>query len=242
MKYIALLLMLTMTIFADEQRMSKAPIIAEAKAKQALVERLQEANFQLTENQMLYDVLFYGLDLFPDVASQTLFGDVSMRAIAGATGLEAVDLDFLDDMIVDSVFCDGAPAAFTHANDILTVMPDRRIVRDALFTTRVLYHGKPSKSGFGAFGFDTFAGKPMIWTLSEPYGARNWWPCKDAPVDKADSVDISVKVCSDLIVASNGKLVDVIGENGFKRYQWQERYPIATYLVSLAIHPYYTYS
>ena len=28
----------------------------------------------------------------------------------------------------------------------------------------------------------------MIWTLSEPYGARDWWPSKDLNTDKADSV------------------------------------------------------
>jgi aminopeptidase N len=78
----------------------------------------------------------------------------------------------------------------------------------------------------------------MIWSLSEPYGARDWWPCKDTPTDKADSVNISLEVPTGLIAASNGKLVETEIIGNWTTYHWQERYPIATYLVSVAIHPY----
>ena len=40
--------------------------------------------------------------------------------------------------------------------------------------------------------FDSHNNIDHIWTLSEPYGARDWWPCKDDPSDKADSVDIKI--------------------------------------------------
>ncbi|NHZ85264.1 MAG: T9SS type A sorting domain-containing protein [Planctomycetia bacterium] len=78
----------------------------------------------------------------------------------------------------------------------------------------------------------------MIFSLSEPYGARDWWPCKDTPNDKADSVDISLEVPTGLIAASNGKLIETEVNGNWTTYHWQERYPIATYLVSVAIHPY----
>ncbi len=101
---------------------------------------------------------------------------------------------------------------------------------------------KPSQSGFGAFGFDTYSGQPMIWSLSEPFGARNWWPCKDIPADKADSADIKVTVPSNLIVASNGNLRAETVNGSQKTFWWHESYPITTYLVSVAIHPYQIYS
>ncbi|MBN1482569.1 T9SS C-terminal target domain-containing protein [candidate division KSB1 bacterium] len=241
MRYLLMFLFVS-TLLADEQQPSIAHLIAESEAKQALVERIRRADIQVTDNQMSYDVIFYHLDLFPDVSSKILYGDVSMRAVALKNGLEKAELDFLNNMVVDSVFFNGQPTSFEHVNNLLTINFDQVVGKNSQFTTRVVYHGKPSQSGFGAFGFDTHFGKPMIWTLSEPFGARNWWPCKDAPIDKADSVDIRVKVRSDLIVASNGNLVDVSEKNGFKTYFWQERYPIVTYLVSLAIYPYSTYS
>jgi hypothetical protein len=81
----------------------------------------------------------------------------------------------------------------------------------------------------------------MIGTLSEPFGARVWWPCKDVNSDKADSVDIRVTIPNDLIVASNGTLREKNIEGNLTTYWWHEQYPIATYLVSVAIYPYRVY-
>lgn len=58
------------------------------------------------------------------------------------------------------------------------------------------------------------------------------------PSDKPDSMDIRVTVPSNLIVASNRSLREKIVEGNRTTYCWHEKYPIATYLVSLAIHPY----
>ena len=76
----------------------------------------------------------------------------------------------------------------------------------------------------------------MVSTLSEPYFARSWWPCKDYPDDKADSVDITITYPSDLFCSSNGVMVaDIDNLDGTRTTYWEHRYPITTYLVSLAI-------
>ena len=82
----------------------------------------------------------------------------------------------------------------------------------------------------------------MIYTLNEPYGARAWFPCKDVPSDKADSMDIQITVEKDLIVVSNGLLKSKTENTNSTTYWWHEEYPISTYLVSLAIHPYQKFS
>jgi hypothetical protein len=41
-------------------------------------------------------------------------------------------------------------------------------------------------SGFGSFIVDEHNGTPVMWTLSEPFGARDWWPCKQDLNDKID--------------------------------------------------------
>ncbi|HVP36791.1 MAG TPA: M1 family aminopeptidase, partial [Terriglobales bacterium] len=84
---------------------------------------------------------------------------------------------------------------------------------------------------------------PIISSLSEPYYARTWWPCKDHPSDKADSADINVTCPSNLIDASNGMLRAVIDNgDGTKTYKWHESYPIATYLISVAMTNYTIFS
>ena len=84
---------------------------------------------------------------------------------------------------------------------------------------------------------------PIISTLSQPFGSPAWWPCKDDPNDKADSVDIIITVADTLVVASNGKLIsETPNKDGTKTYFWAERYPISNYLVSLAITNYEVFS
>jgi hypothetical protein len=52
-----------------------------------------------------------------------------------------------------------------------------------------------------------------------------------------------VTIDDDLVVASNGSLVSIVdNRDGTKTTHWHESYPIATYLVSLAIADYYVYS
>src|SRR5690606_33013280 len=100
------------------------------------------------------------------------------------------------------------------------------------------YEGQPQASGFGAFVFTSRDEQPVAWTLSEPYGARAWWPGKDHPSDKADSARVTVTVPEGLRVGSNGRLVAVTEHAGTVTYDWVVRYPIAPYLLSLAVGPY----
>ena len=111
------------------------------------------------------------------------------------------------------------------------------------FTTVVYYHGTPGSSGFGSFAFSSQGGNPAIWTLSEPYGAKDWWPAKDTPADKADSADFWITVSTSLKAVSNGKLMSIVDNgNGTHTYKWKNSYPIAQYLLSMAITNYAEYT
>ena len=86
---------------------------------------------------------------------------------------------------------------------LITIIPGKDLQPGKTDSIIIEYSGTPSAS-VGAFNFDTRNSEDLIWTFSEPFGARSWWPCKDIPADKPDSVDIRVTVPSGLIVASNG--------------------------------------
>ncbi|NOZ08008.1 MAG: peptidase M1 [FCB group bacterium] len=195
---------------------------------------------QLSRNQADFDVKYYDLflQLFPD--SETVDGSAGVLVESLIDGLPDITLDLAYGMTVESVTdTNGNDLVFSHnyADQLIITLP-AAINTGETFEAVIYYNGAPAATGFGSFGFDSYSGQDMIWSLSEPYGARDWWPCKDTPDDKADSVDISIKVPSNLIVASNGLLVDTITEDSWTTYNWQERYPIATYLVSVAIYPY----
>ncbi|MBN1995909.1 T9SS type A sorting domain-containing protein [candidate division KSB1 bacterium] len=214
----------------------------EAQYKSKLARQILENNAAQTSNQQDYDVTYYDIDLRLDVSKKQINGLVTMHGIALVAGLDQVQVNFLNGMHVRSIQEGEQPANFTHQNDLITVSLGRVCGAGDAFSIKIEYDGSPEQSGFGAFGFDEYAGQPMIWSLSEPYGARNWWPCKDIPADKADSVDIRITVPNGLIVASNGLLRERKTEGEWTTYWWHEGYPITTYLVSVAIYPYLVYS
>jgi Aminopeptidase N len=172
--------------------------------------------------------------------TRSVAGRVRVRATVTAGPLLSMELDLADTMTVDSVrLLSGAALPFTHGNDLLTVMLDRAWLTGEGVDLTVWYHGTPDRGAFGSvFAFTTRNTLPMIWTLSEPYGAREWWPCKDHPEDKADSVSMRVTVPAGMTTVGNGVLVESGGDATHAVTRWVERHPISTYLVSLASHPY----
>ncbi|MFQ6606838.1 MAG: M1 family aminopeptidase [Fidelibacterota bacterium] len=193
----------------------------------------------LTPEQEKIDVIYYRLYLEIVPSSHTIHGLVQATALVLDSTLSDLELDFTSSLVVSSVTLNGDTVSFTHtANQLQIPLSSSLSVGDTLMAT-VSYSGTPPSTGFGSFNFDSHNGQTLIWTLSEPYGARDWWPCKDDPSDKADSVDIIINLPDNLIVASNGRLESVVyPDSGLATYHWQESYPIATYLVSLAIYPY----
>jgi len=211
-----------------------APFLAAWKA--AGLQRARLLAAPATANQQAYDVHYYDLDLTPNPATKVLTGTVRMKASVVQGPLSTVDLDFYANLAVDYVTSGGSVASWSRSGDVLTVNLDRAYATGELLDVVVAYHGAPSAAGY--FGFSTANSRNLIWSLSEPFGARTWWPCKDAPEDKADSVDIRVTVPSGMITASNGTRVEATDNGTVAVTRWRERYPIATYLVSLASYPY----
>jgi len=212
-----------------------------AAAKAERFARMHVANISQTENQADYDVIYYDIDVEMDPSTQTVSGTVTMTAKVLAESINQVDLNLLDNMTVTAARHLFGPVSYTHINDILTLTLPYTYYDGQIFTVEIDYNGTPD-ANYGSFGFDTWNEAPMIWSLSEPYGARSWWPCKDIPADKADSVNIHITVPDTLIVASNGTLRSETDNGATKTYYWHEGYPIATYLVSVAIHPYTVFS
>ena len=215
-------------------------LVHEAETKARLLARDarpdQAEKLNATPNMALYDVHFYDLVFDLDPSGEILTGRATVTAEVIGTEISSLDLNLNDNMAVLQVVAGGQVVSATHAGDILAVSLDRTYLLGEQVTLEIDYAGDPAGD---YFGWASYQGKPLIWTLSEPYGARDWWPCKDLNTDKADSVDITVTVPDDLIVASNGLLVaETVPEPGKKTYFWQERYPIVTYLVSLTIHPF----
>ncbi|MEL0336901.1 MAG: M1 family aminopeptidase [bacterium] len=203
--------------------------------------RWQTQNSTLNQNQEKIDIKFYELNLDIDFNSSRIHGSVTVNGVIGNIYPDFIELDLYDNMTVDSILQNNIPILYLHENDMLKIpISDITLNDENLFSLTIFYQGTPDHCGAGGFKFDEHQNIGHVWTLSEAYCARSWWPCKDDPSDKADSVNIIISVPLEpaYIVASNGLLSSTTINNNKKTYFWKERYPITTYLVSLAIYPY----
>jgi len=211
-------------------RLAKA-IQNERMAKQAIRAELLHADERSAEeiNVTRYDL---DLEIVPD--DELISGSVKVTAVFTAEA-ESLFLDMNSNwLFVDSLA--GPVAGYQHtAHKLIMYLDDVYQSGEPLEVT-IFYHGSPQYTSWDLPFFYNANGFLLISTLSQPYSARNWWPCKDQPVDKADSVSISITVPEPLVVASNGMLESVVElANDRVQYNWLETYPIVTYLVSLSI-------
>jgi len=196
--------------------------------------------------QEAFDVTSYFLDLEFEPVSNVVSGSVTIAAASLADGLQVIPLNLHTDLTVSSVTRGATPLAFSHASHMLEVTLDRAFDSGTRFEIVVSYSGVPNGGGtFGAFGWNKFTSSGsglMAWSLSEPQGARNWWPCKDRPDDKA-VVTEWYTVPDDWTAAGNGLLTGKSTLTGNReQYRWHTDYPLSTYLVSIAATVYDKFS
>lgn len=119
---------------------------------------------------------------------------------------------------------------------------DPPVSSGATFDLAVTYDGCPAAWPLSGIVFDNRFSHPLVWTLSEPWYAYTWFPCKDENNDKV-TADLFFTVPFPMTVASNGVLVatDTLS-GGRSRYHWATSYPIAPYLISFSAGTYDAFS
>ncbi|MBA4407016.1 peptidase M1 [bacterium] len=205
-------------------------------------QRLNKNNMVMYPGDSNIDVTYYKLDLKLFHASKSLTGVVTVKAKSVVNNLSTFYLDLISNMSVTSVKMNGTSIAFSRSGDFLRFALNNSLSLNEKFELEIAYNGQPASSGFGSFVYTNRGSDKIIWSLSEPYGSKDWWPCKDTPADKADSSDVWITAENYFVSVSNGLLTDVITNgDGTKTYKWKNRYPIATYLISIAMTNYHLF-
>ena len=186
-----------------------------------------------------YDVKYYRCEWEVNPAIRYITGKVTVYFIITAA-TNNIQIDLMNALTVDSVKQRNIVLTKQHSSNTLTINFASTINIGVLDSISIYYKGVPANNGFGSFVTTTHAGTPVMWSLSEPYGSRDWWPCKNGLDDKADSIDVFITAPAQYKAASNGLLQsETLIAGGTKKVAyWKHRYPIVSYLVCFAVTNY----
>ena len=150
-----------------------------------------------------------------------------------------ITFDLLNQLVVDSVVYRGSKINFQRTTDdgVILNFPST-INAGTKDSVSIFYRGAPGGGGFGTFFKGTHAGVPVIYTLSQPYGSKEWWPCKNNLTDKADSIDIIVSCPQQYRSSSNGLIVSNTVTGPTRTTVFKHRFPIVPYLIAVAVTNY----
>jgi aminopeptidase N len=187
-----------------------------------------------------FDVKYYRCEWEVDPAVRYITGKVTVYYVV-TTAATDITLDLKAPLVVDSVKQRSANLNKQQNTDAIQIFFPSPVNAGILDSISIYYKGVPNMTaGFGSFETTQHAGVPVMWSLSQPYGSRDWWPCKNGITDKADSIDIFITTPVAYRAASNGLLQGetVIAGGVKKTAWWKHRYPIASYLVAFAVTNY----
>jgi aminopeptidase N len=193
-----------------------------------------------------YDVKYVKLDLSMSHLNTTISGNAITSAVV-VSSMSKYVFELKDNLTIDSVKFNGTLMSVSNlATDVKAVTLASPLAPGAGFTAQVFYHGTPlSGTGFFTQGLVHAVlgtGTNITYSLSDPYLAKEWWPCKQSLLDKIDSADLWFTVPVVAKAGSNGRLAGttIIGSN--VRYEWKTRYPIEYYLICASVAPYIDHS
>lgn len=193
-----------------------------------------------------YDIKYYKIDINANDTTTFLSGNTTIIAEIIKNPLDSFRLELNPALIIDSIKYNNQNISFYRTGDIISIPITGLSLPDQFFEVTVYYYGLINSIGklsYISSKIDNTWNIPVTWTLSEPYGAKIWFPCKQYLPDKADSVDVFITVPKNLKAGSNGKLIKItpVGNEQY-RYEWKTKYPTAYYLISFTVADYSEYS
>ncbi|MBP6558193.1 MAG: T9SS type A sorting domain-containing protein [Flavobacterium sp.] len=238
-KYYFLILYFTIPFVFAQEGVSETNRIAESEMKSAS----QVLNFQVNPNTSNYDVTYHKLELTVDPAVSFIAGKVT-TSFTALESMGTVTFDLANELAVTSVKQNATNLSFIqNGNNELVVTLPTTLTTGNSATLEIIYSGEPPQNAFEAFAINVHSGAAGMWTLSEPYGARDWWPCKQDLNDKISTIDFYITAPSQYVSVANGmEQAQVVNGNGTKTTHFHHGYPIPAYLIAFAVTNYQVYT
>jgi aminopeptidase N len=233
---------ITILIFAQENTTS-----CSKQTKQHNLLKTATLNASQIVETEKYDVHFYSLNLNMTNTSSYLSGIAEIHAKAN-TNLDSALFELYPSMIISEVRVNGLVVNFSRLGTAVKAPVNSSANQN--FVLKISYSGNPPTAQTNPLGGSGMTagtspswGNKVVWSLSEPFSAYEWFPCKQSLRDKADSSFVAVTVPDTCKAGSNGVLINTVPlGNGFTRYEWKNKHAIDYYLISVAVAKYIEYS
>jgi len=209
-------------------------------ATSEMISAKRQMNLLVNPNTQNYDITYHKLEFNVDPTVYLVSGKITTTYTALAN-MNTLTFDLSNTLIVSSVKMNNNNLTFSQNTDELIIVLPSTQLTGAQATVEVMYSGPPPQNGFFAFTSTTHGpnNTPVIYTLSEPFGARDWWPCKQDLNDKINNIDVYITAPSQYISVSNGIEPEAPVINGnLKTTHFRHNYPIPAYLICMAVTNY----
>lgn len=238
MKKFTLLTLLTFSSFVFSQNEDlEHQQMREAEMKSAS----NLMNLAVNPNTLNYDLTYQKLEFTVDPAILYVSGKVTSTFTA-ISAMNSVTFDLYKKttapFTISSVKVNNvvAPFSYNSTHELVITLPTTLTTGNTA-STEIIYEGIPS-IGQSAFSIGTHSGSPVLWTLSEPYGARDWWPCKQDLNDKVELTDVYITAPIAYSSVANGLQQSRVENGSDATTHFRHNYPIPAYLVAIAVTNY----
>lgn len=198
-------------------------------------------SFELPGDRVQYapdrpaDVKHVKLDIALDFDNESISGKAYTTFSVLYDELKTITFDAVELHIERVTLENGTELAYSTDAKKLIVTLDRTYHHGEQFTIVVEYHAKPR------IGLQFIKPAPedptrpvQSWTFGQPRYHSHWFPCHDAPNDRA-TTEIIATVPAQFITISNGNLLNVTDHGDTKTHHWRHDIPHAAYLISLVV-------
>lgn len=240
-KYYLLFLVLTYAFSFAQSDVANKEIEEIANIEKKSASKIM--NFVANPNTANYDLTYHKLEFTVDPSQFYIAGKVTSTYTALAN-MSTVTFDLSSELTVLSVKKNNVNLTFSQntSNELIITLPSVQATGTSA-TVEITYEGAPPSTGFGSFETTNHAGEPVMWTLSEPFGAMEWWPCKQDLNDKIASIDVFITAPTALVAVSNGlQQAKVNNGDGTSTTHFHHNYPIPAYLIAIAVTNYTIYT
>jgi aminopeptidase N len=194
-----------------------------------------------------YDAIYIRFNWYINPDTNYIKGSATSYFKTTANNVSKITMELNNLLTIDSIKYHNVNVSFFHGgNDSVNINLGTVLAINTLDSVSIYYQGSPNNGGgfFNSFSKGYHNGVPIIYTLSEPYGAKDWWPCKNDNRDKIDSIDLIITCPQNVYPyrpGTNGLLLSETTNGINKTFHWKHKYPIAPYLIGISVTNYAQY-